>query len=147
MISGKPLKDIFRDVREEVKRKLKESTDLADIKSVVFGERIKIGNLQTPAIWIVPESYTPELRGGHTASHDITFSFVVLVKTPQPQEGLEKAQDLAMTVYDVFTSDRTLSGLVSDVRPTNVDPAYEMGNSTQVYWSAVQFAFRLQRRE
>lgn len=146
-ISRKPLKDLFKEVREEVKNKLKESEELSEIKSVVYGERIRVGNLKTPSIWIVPEPYTPELRGGHTASHDMTFNFVVLIKSQKPEEGLEQAQDIAMTIYDVFTKDRTLNGLVSDVRPTNIDPAYEMGQSTQVYWSAVQFAFRIQRRE
>lgn len=146
-IKKQPLKDLFKEVRDTIKLKLQEEESLSEIKKVVYGEMQRIGALQTPTIWIVPESYQPELRGGHTAQHDFTYDFVVLVKDMNPETGLQKAEDLAMTVYDTLSGDRTLGGLVSDVRPTRVDPAYEAGNSTQVYWSAVQFAFRLQRRE
>jgi len=146
-VSRKPLNELFGEIREAIISKLQNDTSLADIKEVVYGERQRIGRLKSPAIWIIPEPYTPDLRGGRTAQHDFTFNFVVLVKGNDPQEELKEAERLAMTVYDVFTADRTLGSLVSDVRPMRVDPAYEMGNNTQLYWSAVQFVFRLQRRE
>lgn len=146
-VSNKSLHELFNEIREAIINKLETDSNLTDIKEVVYGERQRIGRLKSPAIWIIPEPYTPDLRGGRTAQHDFTFNFVVLVKGNDPQEELKEAERLAMTVYDVFTADRTLGGLVSDVRPMRVDPAYEMGNSTQLYWSAVQFVFRLQRRE
>lgn len=146
-VSRKSLAELFDEIRESIESKLKEHVSLEAIKDVVYGERQRIGNLKSPAIWIVPEPYQPELRGGRTAQHDFTFNFVVLVKGNNPQEALKEAERLSMTIYDVFTEDRTLGGLVSDVRPMRVDPAYEAGNNTQLYWSAVQFSFRLQRRE
>jgi len=142
-----PLKESYKNVRDKVKETLKEHPDLQEINSVVYGERQRIGTLKSPSIWIVPEPYQPELRGGKTAINDITFDIVVLVKGNQPEKELQQAEDLAMTVYDIMVEDRTLGGLVVDVRPTRVDPAYEAGQSTQLYWSAVQFVFRLQRRE
>lgn len=146
-VSKKPLVELFNEIRERIIKLLKEHDSLSEIKDVVYGERQRIGVLKSPAIWIVPEPYQPELRGGRTAQHDFTFNFVVLIKGNNPQEALKQAETLSMTIYDVFTEDRTLGGLVSDVRPMRVDPAYEAGNNTQLYWSAVQFAFRLQRRE
>lgn len=146
-VNKKPLVELFDEIREAIIKKLKEHESLEEIKDVVYGERQRIGTLQSPAIWIVPEPYQPELRGGRTAQHDFTFDFVVLVKGNKPQEALKQAEKLSMTIYDVFTEDRTLNGLVSDVRPMQVDPAYEAGSNTQLYWSAVQFSFRLQRRE
>lgn len=146
-VSRKSLAELFDEIRESIESKLKEHDSLSEIKDVVYGERQRIGVLKSPAIWIVPEPYQPELRGGRTAQHDFTFNFVVLVKGNNPQEALKEAERLSMTIYDVFTEDRTLGGLVSDVRPMRVDPAYEAGNNTQLYWSAVQFSFRLQRRE
>lgn len=146
-VSRKPLTELFDGIREGIISKLDTHESLADIQEIVYGERQRIGRLKSPAVWIVPEPYTPELRGGRTAQHDFTFNFVVLVKGNNPQEDMKQAESLSMTVYDVFTEDRTLGGLVSDVRPMRVDPAYEMGNNTQLYWSATQFAFRLQRRE
>lgn len=146
-VSKKPLSELFNEIREAIISKLEEHESLEVINDVVYGERQRIGTLKSPAIWIVPEPYQPELRGGRTAQHDFTFDFVVLVKGTQPQEALKEAENLSMAIYDVFTEDRTLGGLVSDVRPMQVDPSYEAGNNTQLYWSAVQFAFRLQRRE
>lgn len=146
-MNGKSLATIFHEIREEVIRKLEESELLKEIKEIVYGERQRIGSLKSPAIWIIPDAYTPEIRGGHTIQHDIPFYFAVFVKSPNPEEGLKKAQELSFNVYDVLISDRTLGGIVNDVVPLRVDPAYEVGNSTQLYWSAVQFIFRLQRRE
>lgn len=147
MIQNKSLYDVYKDIRAKIEELLSTSEDLNDIQDVIYGERQRVGSIKTPAIWIVPSSYTPQVSGGQRAIHDIPFDFVTFVKHQQPQEGLKLAQDYAMKIYDVMLADRTLDGLVSDVRPTRVDPAYEIGNSTQVYWSATQFVFRLQRRE
>jgi hypothetical protein len=147
MIQNKPLKDIHREIRAKVREVLEQSPELTEIKRIVYGDKVRVGTLHTPAIWIVPEPYAPNLVGGKTADHDIRFDFVVLVKANDPEQALEKAHDLALTVYDVLMQDRTLGGTVSDVRPTQIDPAYEMGNNTQVCWSAVQFDFRVKRRE
>lgn len=146
-VSKKSLVDLFNEIREAIINKLENDDSLSEIESIVYGERQRIGSLQSPSIWIVPEPYQPELRGGRTAQHDFTFDFVALVKGNEPQKELKKAEQLSMTIYDVLSSDRTLGGLVSDIRPLRVDPAYEAGDSTQLYWSAVQFSFRLQRRE
>jgi hypothetical protein len=146
-IQNKPLVDIYKGIREEIQTVIESSEELTEIKSVTYGEKQRIGTLQTPAVWIVPNAYSPALIGGHKAQHDIPFDFVVFVKDLEPERGLQKAQDLALTIYDVLTSDRTLNGLVHDVRPTEVTPSYEAGQSTQLYWAAVQFTFRLQRRE
>lgn len=146
-VNTKPLYETFAEIREAIIKKLKEHESLEEIKDVIYGERRRIGSLRSPAIWIVPEPYQPELRGGRTAQHDFTFNFVVLIKGNDPEESLKQAERLAMTVYDVLVENRTLDGLVSDVRPLRVDPAYEGGNNTRLYWSAIQFAFRLQRRE
>lgn len=146
-IKKKPLKDIFKSIREEIIRKLETSEDLKEVQSIIYGERERIGSLRSPSIWIVPNPYQPNLRGGHTVEHEIPFDFVALVKSHNTQEGLQKAQELALTVYDILLSDRTLEGIVSDVRPLRIDPAFERGQSNQIYWSAIQLGFKLQRRE
>ncbi|WP_322524953.1 hypothetical protein [Marinococcus luteus] len=95
----------------------------------------------------MPTSHTPELVSGHTEQHDFSYEFLILVKSNKPEEGFEKAEDLALTVYDALMEDRTLDGTVHDVRPSGIDPAYSGGaENPQLYWSAVEFVFRLQRR-
>lgn len=150
-VNKKPLVHLYHEIRESIIGKLKDSENLKEVKEFVYGERARAGSLKSPSIWIVPEPHVPDLIGGRTAQHDITFNFVALVKDNMPQEGLKKAERLSMTVYDILVEERSsrgfLNGLVSDIRPTRVDPAYDAGNNTQLYWSAVQFAFRLQRKE
>lgn len=146
-IQDEKLKDLYADVREAFLEKLKNDDRLEDVNDVTFGERKHIGRMKSPSIWVVPNSYEPALRGGSTVEHNFTFDFVTLVKSNEPQKGLEKAQELAFLVYDVLVEDRTMDGTVNDVRPQRIDPAYDMGEQTQLFWAAVQFEFRLQRRE
>lgn len=146
-IQNKPLDEIYESIRSEIKEALQDNDKLEDIEDITFGERKHIGRLKSPSIWIVPDSYTPDFHGGNTVQHDFPFEFVTLVKSNKPQEGLEKAQELSFLVYDVLVKDRTLNGTVSDVRPERVDPAYDMGDNTQLFWSAIKIVFRLKRRE
>jgi len=146
-IQSRKLKDIYSEIREELESKLTNSEDLSHVQSVVFGQRTRIGSLQTPAIWIVPNAYDPQHTGGHTADHNIPFDFVGFVKNTDPEKGLKDAQDLALDIYDVLVSDRTLNGNVNDFRPTRVDPAYEAQGANNLFFSAVQFSCRLKRRE
>lgn len=145
-ISNKPLYELYNDIREEILKILRENESLSEVQDVIYGERKRIGTLKSPAVWVVPEPYQPQLVGGKTEEHDFTFTFVILIKGNQPQETLKQAERLSMTIYDVFIKNRTLNGLVYDVRPLQVDPAYEGGGNTQLYWSATQFAFRVKRR-
>lgn len=70
-IQNKPLKEIHKSIRDEVKTILETAESLEEIKHVVYGEKVRIGKLKTPSIWIVPEPWTPDLTGGHSANHDI----------------------------------------------------------------------------
>lgn len=147
MIKTEDLSNLYFAILDAVVEKLEKAESLKEVQTINYGERLRIGGMKQPAIWIIPNPYEPDLVSGHRVQHDIPFDFAVFVKSNKPEEGLEKAQDLAFKVYDVLKVDKTLGGLVSDVRPTRVDPAYEAGESTQLYWSAVQFTFRVQRRE
>lgn len=146
-IIDKPLKDIYKDLRDALKYKLTNAIELKEVQRVVYGESARLGSLQMPAIWIIPEPYIPVVVGGKTAEHPIRFNLVAFVKDNEPERGLERAQDLAFTVYDVIMQDRTLGGIVFDITPTRVDPAYEIGQNSNLYWSAVQFDFKIKRKE
>lgn len=146
-VRTKPLAEIFTEVREKIIHKLENDERLKEIKDVIYGERVRIGSLKSPAIWIVPEPYQPDIVSGNRTQHDFTFNFVVLVKGNNPEETMKIAERLSLTIYDVLVENRTLDGLVHDVRPMQIDPAYEVGKNTQIYFSAVQIAFRIQRRE
>ncbi|MGP4041898.1 hypothetical protein ACTWP4_18650 [Gracilibacillus sp. D59] len=146
-IQNKDLRLIYDDVRNEIETKLKNSENLSYVKSVIYGQRKKIGSLMTPTIWIVPNAYNPQHTGGHSADHDIPFDLVGFVKHTDPEQGLKDAQDLALDIYDALVSDRTLNGLASDFRPTRVDPAYEAQGANNLFFSAVQFTCKIKRRE
>jgi hypothetical protein len=149
-VDGRSLAEIRRDIKDQIIAKLEEARAgaLSAVASIAFGDRTDVGEVnQMPLIWVLPTPHQPELRGGHTAIHDFTFSFVVMVHELDATQGKDIADDLASIVYDVISADRTLNGMVFDIRPLNVDPSYEAVTSTNVYWSNVEFAFRIQRRE
>lgn len=144
------LAEIRREIKDQIMTKLEEarSGTLSAVASIVFGDRTDVGNVEhMPLVWVLPSSHQPELRGGHSAIHDFTFSFVVMVHDLDATQGKDTADDLASLVYDVISTDRTLNGTVYDVRPLNVDPSYEAVANSNVYWSSIEFAFRIQRRE
>lgn len=149
-VDGRSLAAIRRDIKDQIVAKLEEARAgaLSAVASIVFGDRTDVGEVnQMPLIWILPTPHQPELQGGHTAIHDFTFSFVVMVHELDAAQGKDVADDLASLVYDVISADRTLNGIVYDVRPLNVDPSYEAVANSNVYWSNVEFTFRIQRRE
>lgn len=146
-VSEESLLKIYGDIRDAVMDRLTDSNVLSDIKEVIYGERQRIGQVASPALWVVPESWQPALQGGVTVQHDIPFTVVSLVKNSRPQDGLREAEDWILKAYDVLVDDRSLNGLVSDVRPMQIDPAHEAGQNTQLSYAAVRFEFRLKRRE
>lgn len=147
MSEKKSMVESLRDIRQGFLDKLRNHEALEEVKEINYGRKADLNKLRTPTIWILPSGHTPNLQGMKTEEHDFTFTFLILVKSNKPEEGYEKAQDLSMMVYDALTEDRTLGGAVHDVRPVNVDPAYSGGaDNPQLYWSAVDMAFRLKRR-
>lgn len=150
-VSEMPLVDIYEAVRNGLMKRLEDATAtgevLAVVQEVIYGEQQRIGSIRSPALWVVPESWQPELKGGFTAEHAIKFNVVSLVKSANPQEGLKQAERVVLRAYDVLIEGRTLDGLVADVRPLQVDPAHEAGNNTQLSYAAVQFALVFKRRE
>ncbi|UOQ43354.1 hypothetical protein MUN89_15695 [Halobacillus salinarum] len=147
MKSSEGIAAIYQQARETLLDTIENHEDLTEIQDVIFGQKMKIGNMQLPAVWVTPSPYTPKIIGGHRTQHDMPFDIVVLVKEFEPEKGLKKAQEIVLSIYDVLMKDRTQGGSVSDTLPTRVDPTYEAGNSTQVYWSSIQMTFRIQKKE
>lgn len=140
-------KDIKDGIISTLKTETNEAGVLSDVRTIHYGEKINIAEVQTPIVWIIPQPHTPDLRGGHTAIHDFTFDFIQMIESYEPDEGEEKADDLTARVYDVMVDDRTLGGLVYDIRPTSFDPSYQAAESNTLFWGSTQFVFRIQRRE
>ncbi|SHF32714.1 Putative phage serine protease XkdF [Seinonella peptonophila] len=46
-----------------------------------------------------------KVRGGHTAIHNFSFAFVVMVHDLNATQGKDSADDLAFLVYDVISTD------------------------------------------
>lgn len=143
-VKEKPLNELQEEIRSKIAEVLESQLD---VEEVVFGDRQKITKVKSPSLWLVPESYSPELQGGSRAQHDIKYSVVSLVKDSDPEKGLKEANDVASQAYDALMEDRTLDCLVHDVRPEQFDPAYEASKGSQLYFAAVQFVFRVMRRK
>lgn len=149
-IDSRNLATIRKEIKEAIILKLEEAkaNTLADVSSIVYGDRADIGDVDNmPIVWVLPAPHQPDLVSGHTAIHDFLFNFIVMVHDFDSENGKDTAEDLAAKVYDVIISDRTLGGKVYDVRPQSFDPSYEAVQNSNIYWASCEFAFRIQRRE
>ena len=144
------LAQIRKDLKDAIMNKLKtamQSGTLQDAKSLIYGNRAKIGSVNPPIIWVIPNSHVPDVSAHSRAWHNFNFDFLAVTKHVEPEKAADQAEDLAARIYDVIIADRHLDGLVHDITPTSVDPAYEAGQSTQLYFAAVSFSFRIPRVE
>lgn len=150
-ISRKSFLDERRDLKSAILHKLESSIEdgqaLEEVETIIYGERYRINDLETPAVWVVPSPYIPEKRGGHKTDHDFSYDFVAMVQSETPEEGLDESQELAAKVYDLMMDDRTLNGTVMDVVPSLVHPAYSVGDTNDIYWSAIQLTYKVIREE
>ena len=120
---------------------------LEEVASVHMGDKAHVGDLNLPAVWVLPAPYMPIQRGGHTAEHPMAYDIAVLVHGDDPGVGRTDALDLAARCYDVLLADRTLGGEVHDVRGVRVDPAFRAAEGPLVYWASVQVECVVRRRE
>lgn len=149
------LADIAQEVRDAIEATITAARapgeTLADVVHVVIGDRERIGKLETPAVWVIPNRHRPsrEGHGGHTATHDFTFSFVAMVRNDDPEQGKADAMDLVYRIYDTMLEDRSLGDqFVEDVIPIEVDPeARRAATSKRLFFASTDIAVRVRRRE
>ncbi|MBM7623720.1 hypothetical protein [Sporohalobacter salinus] len=151
----KSLFDLKRDITDGILDLLNQSKDgvvtfngedsLGDIETITYSERITSGKLKLPAIWVIPDRYTPEIAGARSEEHRIPYWFAALVKNNDPVEGKREAERLASRVYDLFLENRKLNGNCNDIIPGSIDPAYQQVDKNNVFWAGVQLLFTVRR--
>lgn len=122
----------------------KNSGTLTDIKSIIYGDRAKIGEMKTPSLWILPASYIPEITGGTRIIHNFTYDIVALVNSNDPERGCELAEDIAARAFGIIVSDRKCSNTCDEIIPIRIDPAFRGEPGSNLYWCSIQFIFRVQ---
>jgi hypothetical protein len=149
--SSQNLAQIRKDLKDAIIAKLKDAMQpggsLQDVKNVLYGNRAKIGQVNPPIAWVIPDTHVPDVSAHSRAWHNFNFDIIGVIKNIDPELGADQAEDLAARIYDVIMADRKLGGLVHDITPTGVNPAYEAGQNTQLHWAAVSFSFRIPRVE
>jgi hypothetical protein len=149
MPSEKNLADIRKELKGAIQAKIQEAMKtgtLTEAKTLLYGSKANVTKLSTAAVWIVPEAHIPDVSAARRAWHNFNFDFAAVVKDIDPEKGADRAEDLAAKIYDVIMADRSLGGLVHDITPTSVEPAYEAGVN-QLHWAAVSFSFKIPRVE
>jgi len=140
---------IRKDVKDEILEVLKDATTeeetLDDVKKVAYSERIESASIDLPMIWVLPEAHTPTIASVRQEEHGFTFFFVALVRSNDPEDGKEEAEDIVARAYDHLMKDRQLNGKVHDIRPGLFNPAYQRSDSRQIYWAACQLIFVVRR--
>ena len=151
----KSLFDLKEDIKDETINFLElaqagdltfnDGDTLEEVETITYSDRITSGRLQLPAIWIIPDRYTPEVAGARSEEHRIPYWFAALVKENNPVEGKRKAERLAAKVYDLFLENRKLNGNCNDIIPGPIDPAYQRGDRNNVFWAGLQLLFTVRR--
>jgi len=144
----KSLYDMREDIEGAIEGKLeafKADEERSEVNSIIYFDDIRIKNISTPAIWWLPDTYTPTMVGGNTEQHNMPYTFISMIKESEPQVGKVKARRLVSDVYDWFMSDRTLDGQVHMIMPGSVDPAFAGAESQRLYWSSIQLEYRVRR--
>ncbi len=122
-----------------------DGDSLVDIETITYSDRIKSGRLELPAIWVIPDRYTPEVAGARSEEHRIPYWFVALVKDNEVVKGKREAERVASRVYDLFLENRKLNGSCNDIVPGAIDPAYQRGERNNVFWAGIQLLFTVRR--
>lgn len=145
------LAQIIADIRATVATALDDAREsgevLEDVERVVVTGRDRIGRVRGKTVWAIPAPWTPRPDTIRLTTHDISFSFVAMVKNDDPEAGREQAVDLISRVYDVIL-EVVDTDYVEAVVPGVFDPnAKPVNGSKTLYHASADLSVRVRRRE
>lgn len=129
---------ITKDIRTGIESVL-TAADLkvgSDSVNIIMGEKVRVDDLRPPSVWVFFEPSPIENPG---QSEYWRFNIIVasVIYDGEPQDGLDKAEQLAYDASQALISDKTLDGNVhGDVLRTQFFPGYTRGNVTDKLFGA-----------
>lgn len=126
---------ILNAVFEKLKAAQEEGELLEEVETVVRGDRARPRPM-TPALWVFAEQANPT----HTPtsmqeSWELPLVLTPIYKTDIPEEGYEKASEMAAKARSVILKDRTLGlrEIVQDTRSGRFEPSGPWHSEGQLY--------------
>ena len=138
--------DDYFAIIDEIINKLRTAPELTDIKSVIFGEKERIGSVKFPCIFVLPANDKIEVAATNTQEHNYTVEVVIIQKKKDMEEGLREAIDLTGKCYDVILQDRTLNNTCADLIITDVEPDYQRADHFVLHWTMLRINIKKLRR-
>lgn len=135
-------KDKYLAVKDAVERKLQEGVPA--LKLISFGEKLNVGQLQFPCLFIIPGEDDIEPATNTEWKHNINFELLIVHKNFDIQAGLLEVVDLAGQCYDILAADRQLGGIALDLLIGTVHPGYGRteGNSL-IHWAVIEITVQV----
>lgn len=138
--------DSYLAVVDGLIARLQTDVALASVQEIIFGEKESIGRMKFPSIFILPGADNVTTAATNTQQHEYTFEVVVLQKKADMQLGLREAITFAGACYDSLMGERTLNGLVADLKITSVEPDYQRNDTFVLHWTLLRLVLTRLRR-
>ncbi|MGQ9543686.1 MAG: hypothetical protein ACUVTM_06360 [Candidatus Bathyarchaeia archaeon] len=135
-------KETYWGVIDTVKSKVDEVTDL---KTVIFGEKLKIYDF--PVAFIIPVRDPISDETLNKVRHHIGIRIVVVDQGTEPEPVLTNTINIACDVYDKIMADRTLNGKCNYIYPVSFEPEYSIAESKTLSWVVIEISCHLLRLE
>jgi hypothetical protein len=137
--------DMLSDLREYYTNLLKEESkpggQIEGVKKIVYGTTFSIEDLELPAVWIVPQAYTPDESAGFTSvEHRFLWTFYGTVYNSSPSKGAGESESLTFAVREILRRNPQPPG-IDDARSTSFNPAQRVSQTKLVFSSSVDMEF------
>jgi len=139
---------------KSIQEKLVETLEAADygaitVNEVVVGSKQKSSKFRPPLLWVVPmKSPIDDTSFALNETWKLKFLILGVIKTYEPEEGKEKAEELALRASASLLADRTLGGLDIDLVRTGWIPGHEkVTDDAAMFGAGVEIEIRFETRE
>jgi len=122
--------ELFKKLAEIEEHVVKIIERECNFKNVIYGNRARIGKIQPPIIWILPED-SPIEHSGLGEIWVYTFSLAAITKSTDPKKGKSEAIRLATDAASALVRSHTLDGVVRDIRRVRFLPGEVTGMSAE----------------
>jgi len=130
-------------IRDEIRNLIDTDVDpaLSDIQEIIFGEKLRVGELKFPCIFIVPgKSGNEDMEMPNEQQFVHPFSLVIVLKNQEIETGLNHLIAKAGRLFDLFMKEkRDLNGKCLYVTVRHIDPGYGQDEQSKaiLHWCEV----------
>lgn len=112
----------LQEIEDAIEGILKGVEFHVSVRSIIIGDRIRVGDARPPGIWVFINDSPIETAGGLSETWRLQFVVAATYMSSDLKEAKKNAQRLAATASQALMKNRTLNCTVRDVTRTNYSP-------------------------